>query len=184
METYEIIMAMLGTAGLTALSTGYVFKSFLENGIEASISSAYKKQSEEHKHQLKNSEKVFEYKLEASKILYKILRDIQPKQSHPRLDWSDVCEEIVSRFSKHEATLDEFLCEYQATLSPAVLKRLRRAVISCADGQFELYWDLKAQDPKHTKTAIDKANELYESLNEAVDMLRNEVHVMISTQSN
>ncbi len=173
-------MAVLGTAGFTSVGTAFVLKTFLETGIKESIGSVYKKQLEDHKFLLKNSEKVFQFKLDASKNLYKIFHEILPKRSHPDMDWDEVSEEIAASFSEHEDALDKFLCEYQSTLSPEILRRIRDAINACSDGRFEFYWDSSAQDAVCTSTAKEKASELYDALNEAVEMLRKEVHDMIS----
>ena len=180
MSTTEIIMTVLSTAGFTAVITGLVLKIFLETGIKEFIGSVYKKQLEDHKFLLKNSEKVFQFKLDASKSLYKIFHEMQPKVSHPDMDWAEACEVIAASFSQHEDKLDEFLCEYQSTLSPVILERVRNAINACSNGKFEFYWDSSAQDAVFTKTAREKASELYEALSEAVEMLRKEVHDMIS----
>jgi len=63
METSEIIMFILGASGFTAVGTAFILKVFLEVGIKESIGSVYKKQLEDHKFLLKNSEIVFKYKL-------------------------------------------------------------------------------------------------------------------------
>ncbi len=76
--------------------------------------------------------------------------------------------------------LNNFLCEYQSTLSPKILQRVRHAISACSDGQFEFYWDSLRHDAICTNTAKEKANELFEALDEAVEMLRKEVHEMIS----
>lgn len=180
MSTTEIIMAVLGATGFTSISTVYVLKIFLETGIKEAIGSAYKKQLEEHKFLLKNSEKVFQFKLDASKSLYKIYHNMLPKRTHPDMDWDDAIEAIASSFSQHENKLDDFLCEYQSTLSPQILSRVRRAINACSDGRFEFYWDSSALDAVCTDSAKEKASELYYALNEAVEMLREEVHNMIS----
>ena len=79
MSTNEIIMAVLSTAGFTSVGTALVLKTFLETGIKESIGSVYKKQLEDHKFLLKNSEKVFQFKLDASRSLYKIFHEILPR---------------------------------------------------------------------------------------------------------
>ncbi|QEM69517.1 hypothetical protein FO488_16030 [Geobacter sp. FeAm09] len=180
MSTYEITMSVLGVGGFTGLSMAFVLNTLLKNGIKESISSVYKKQLEDHKFLLKNSEKVFQYKLDASKYLYKILRDIIPKRSYPDMDWDEACEAIALGFSAHEKALNDFLCEYQSTLSDEILKRIRSAISACSDGQFEFYWDSEQQEPIANKTAKEKATELYDALDGAVEMLRKEVHEMIS----
>lgn len=180
MDTPEIIMTILGAGGFTALSTAFVLKTFIEAGIKESIGNVYKMQLENHKFLLKNSEKVFQYKLDASKNLYKILHDIIPKRSHLDMDWDEASEVIASSFSAHEDALDKFLCEYQSTLSPKILQRVRNAISACSDGQFEFYWDSSRRDAIYTNTAKEKAGELYDALNEAVEILRKEVHEMIS----
>lgn len=180
MSAAEIIMVVLSSAGFTAVGTAFVLKTFLETGIKESIGSVYKKQLEDHKFLLKNSEKVFQFKLDASKSLYRIFHEILPKRTHPDMDWDEASEEIASSFSQHEDQLDKFLCEYQSTLSPEILERVRSAITACSDGRFEFYWDSTAQDAKCTDTAREKASELYKALNEAVEMLRKEVHNMIS----
>jgi hypothetical protein len=180
MSTNEIIMAVLSTAGFTSVGTALVLKTFLETGIKESIGSVYKKQLEDHKFLLKNSEKVFQFKLDASRSLYKIFHEILPKKSHPDMDWGDVSEDIASSFSQYEDKLDNFLCEYQSTLSQEILIRIQRAITACSDGRFEFYFDSSAHDVVCTNTAREKAAELYDALDEAVEMLRKEVHDMIS----
>ncbi|MGV8887994.1 MAG: hypothetical protein ACOH2P_08080 [Pseudomonas sp.] len=180
MVTSEIIMVVLSAAGFTAVGTAFVLKIFLETGIKESIGGVYKRQLENHKFLLKNSEKVFQFKLDASKALYKIFHDIVPKRSHPDMDWDEASEEIALSFSKHEEALDEFLCEYQSTLSPKILERVRDAISACSDGRFEYYWDSVKQDAACNETAKEKASELYKVLFEAVELLRKEVHDMIS----
>jgi hypothetical protein len=173
-------MTALSAAGITSIGTAFVLKTFLETGIKESIGSVYKKQLEDHKFLLKNSEKVFQFKLDASKSLYKIFHEMLPKRSHPDMDWYEASEDIASSFRKHEDKLDNFLCEYQSTLSPEILTRVRSAINACSDGRFEFYWDSAAQNAVCTDTAREKAEELYNALNEAVEMLRKEVHDMIS----
>lgn len=168
------------TRNLALVSIVFVLKTFLETGIKESIGNVYKKQLEDHKFFLKNSEKVFQFKLDASKSLYKIFHEMLPKRSHPEMDWEEARVEIASSFSQHEDKLDEFLCEYQSTLSPAILQRVRNAISACSDGRFAFYWDSFEQDAVCSNTAIEKASELHEALNEAVEMLRKEVHDMIS----
>ncbi len=180
MSTTEIIMAVLSTAGFTAAGTVWVLKTFLETALKESIGSVYKKQLEDHKFLLKNSEKVFQFKLDASKSLYRIFHEMLPKRSHPDMDWDEACEEIAASFSRHEDKLDDFLCEYQSTLSPEILERVRNSISACSDGRFEFYWDSPAQDALCTNTAKEKASKIYGALNEAVEMLRKEVHDMIS----
>ena len=184
MNNTEIILAILSTGGFTAISTTFVLKTFLETGIKESIGSVYKTQLENHKFLLKNSEKVFQYKLDASKNLYEILHIIIPKKSYPDMDWDDASEIIANSFSKHEDALDKFLCEYQSTLSPEILKRIRQAISACSEGNFEFYWNSSSADAMPNETAKKKAGELYDALNEAVEMLRIEVHEMISVPSN
>ena len=173
-------MTILGITGLTAIGTGFVLKTVLEIGIKESIGGIYERRLEDHKFLLKNSEKVFQFKLDASKSLYRIFHEMLPKRSHPDMDWDDASEEIAASFSQHEDKLDYFLCEYQSTLSPAILDRVRKAINACSDGRFEFYWDASAEDAVCTNTAREKASELYKALNEAVEMLRKEVHDMIS----
>ena len=180
MKTPEIIMTVLSTSVVTGGIVGFIVKTVLETGIRESIGSVYKKQLEDHKFRLKNSETVFKYKLNASKSLYKILHDILPKNPYPGMEWDDACEEIASSFSKHQVALNEFLCEYQSTLSFEILKRVRKATVACADGNYEFYWDQQIQNEVCTDSAKEKANELYEALQVAVEMLREEVHEMIS----
>jgi hypothetical protein len=183
MEAYEIIMSILGAASFSAVGTAFVLKVFLEAGIKESISSVYKKQLEDHKFLLKNSEIVFKYKLDSSKSLYTILHSILPKKSYPDMDWDEACEEIASSFSKHEKALDKFLCDYQSTLSSQVLTRVKKAISACSDGQFEFYWDSSISDAVCTGTARENANELYKALSEAVELIRKEVHEMISVKN-
>ena len=183
MDTSQIIMSILGAAGFTSVGTALVLKIFLETGIKESIASVYKKQLEDHKFLLKNSEIVFKYKLDASKKLYEVLHSILPKRSHPDMDWDEACEEIASSFSRHENALDDFLCEYQATLSKEILTRVKNAISACSDGQFEFYWDATINHALPTNNAKDNANELYNALNEAVELLRIEVNDMVTKQS-
>jgi len=180
MSTAEIIISVLSTAGCTSVGTAWVLKTFLETGIKESIGSVYKKQLEDHKFLLKNSEKVFQFKLDASKSLYKIFHEMLPKKSYPEMDWDDVSQDIASSFRQHEDKLDNFLCEYQSTLSPEILIRIQSAINACSDGKFEFYFNSSASDVVCTDTAKDKAVELYDALEEAVEMLRKEVHDMIS----
>ena len=179
MNTTEVIMAILSTAGFTAVGTAFVLKTFLETGIKESIGSVYKKQLEDHKFLLKNSEKVFQFKLDASKCLYKIFHEMIPRKSHPDMDWGEVSEAIASSFREHEGALDSFLCEYQATLSQEILDRIQSAITACSDGKFEFYMDSSAHDVVCTNTAREKASELYNALEEAIELLRKEVHEMI-----
>jgi len=179
-EAFETILTILGMVGFASVSMGFVLKTYLTTGIKESIGSIYKKKLEEHKFLLKNSEKIFEYKLNASKALYKILHDILPKRNNPEMEWSEACEEIASSFSAHEKALDEFLCNYQSTLSDEILERVKRAVSACSDGGFEFYWSSSMDEPACSETGKDKADELYNALSEAVDLLRKEVNEMIS----
>lgn len=180
MTAIESVMSVLSTAVFTAFGTTLVLRAFLETSIKEYIGSVYKKQLEDHKFLLKNSEKVFQFKLDASKSLYRIFHEMLPRRSHPDMGWDEACEEIAASFRKHEDALDEFLCEYQSTLSAEILKRVRNAINSCSDGRFEFYWDSSAQDAVCSDTAREKASELYKALFEAVEMLRKEVHGMIS----
>ncbi len=77
METTDLVMTILGVGGFTGVSTWLVLKIFIETGIKESIGSVYKKQLEDHKFILKNSEKIFQFKLDASKSLYTILHEIK-----------------------------------------------------------------------------------------------------------
>lgn len=176
MNTSEIILTILGTGGFTTIAV----KTFLETTIKESIGTAYKKQLEEHKFLLKNSEKVFQYKLDASKSLYKVLHEITPKKSNPDMDFYEACEEIASSFLSHENALDDFLCEYQATLSPEILQRVHAAVAACSDGRFEFYFDSSVDDIVCSSYGIAKAELLYKVISEAVEILRAEVYEMIT----
>jgi hypothetical protein len=179
METSEVIMTVLGAAGFTGVSTGFVLKVFLEAGIKESIGGVYKKQLEDRKSLLKNSEKIFQYKLDASKRLYKILHELLPKRTNPDMDSYEAYGAIAGSFSSHEDALDDFLCDYQATLSPAILERVRKAVNACSDGKIDFNFDSSTQGTICSDAAIEKAEELNKSLLEAVEMLRKEVHQMI-----
>jgi len=180
MTSSEIVLAVLSSAGFGAVGMSFILKVFLENGIKQSVGAVYKRQLENHKFLLKNSEKVFQFKLDASKALYRVFHNIMPKKTHPDMEWDEASEEIALSFGKHEDALDEFLCEYQSTLSPGILERIRKAINACSDGRFEYYWDSVAEDVSCNETAKEKATELYEALKEAVELLREEVHEMIS----
>ncbi len=181
MTTTEIVMTILGVGGFTGVSMAFVLKQFLKTSIKESIGSIYKKQLETHKFLLKNSEKVFQYKLDASKALFKIFYEIAPERTTPDMDIHDAFEQIASSFPSHEKALDEFLCEYQATLSPKILERVRSAISACSDGKFEYYWDNRNDEPVTSRTAIQKAEELYQALSDATEELREELHEMISS---
>ncbi len=180
MNASEIILTILGTGSFTTIAV----KTFLETTIRESVGNTYKKQLEDHKFLLKNSEKVFQYKLDASKSLYRILHKISPKQSTPEMDFHEACEEIASSFSNHENMLDDFLCEYQATLSPEILNKIRAAITACSNGKFGFDWDSSSEDVVCTRTAIENAELLYTAVYEAVEMLREEVHDMITFPKN
>lgn len=173
MEFLEIVTA----AGFSAVGVGAFVKIGLETGIKEAVSNVYRKELEEHKFLLKNSEAVFNFKLEASKALYKIYLGILPKRDDPSMDWEEACTQISSSFSSHETALNEFLSEYQATLTDETLKRVKKAVSACSDGRCNFYWD----DPQYEANSYEKANELFKSVEEAVEILRKEVHEMIST---
>ena len=100
------------------------------------------------------------------------------------MQWDEASEVIAASFSNHENVLDEFLCEYQSTLSPEILMRVRNAISACSAGSFEFYWNSSLHDAVPNDTAKKKAGELYDALNEAVEMLRKEVHEMISVPHN
>ncbi|KGR32635.1 hypothetical protein OA39_05000 [Vibrio campbellii] len=173
MEFLEILSA----AGFSAAGVGAIVKLGLETDIKEAISNVYRKELEEHKFLLKNSEAVFNFKLEASKALYKIYLNILPKREHPDMDWEEACIQISSSFEIYEKELNEFLCEYQATLTDDILKRIKKAISACSDGSYAFYWDA----PQFDTNSYEKANELFDSIQEAVEILRREVHEMIST---
>ncbi|PQJ84543.1 hypothetical protein [Aliivibrio sifiae] len=183
MEIAENIFTILGAMGFTSVGTAFMLKTFIQTGIKESISNIYKKELEVHKFYLKNSEMVFKYKLEASKKLYKIRQSIIPKITNSDMDWDDAKEEIASSFEVYEKALDEFLCEYQATLSADVLKRICDAVSACSKGQFGYYWKPYDSSPTCTQSAKDNASELLEAIDEAAELLRKEVHSLISVPS-
>lgn len=99
------------------------------------------------------------------------------------MDWDLACEEIANNFSLHEKQFNRFLCKYQATLSDEILKRVRQAIRACSDGRFCFYWHSGMEEPIGNDDAIKNADELFEAINEANEMLRKEVHEMISVPS-
>ncbi|WP_102418342.1 hypothetical protein [Vibrio cyclitrophicus] len=173
MELWEVFTA----AGVSAAGVGAFVKVGLETGIKEAVSNVYRKELEEHKFLLKNSEAVFNFKLDASKALYKIYLAILPTRNDPEMGWEEACIQISSSFSTHETALNEFLSEYQATLTDETLKRIKKAVSACSDGRCNFYWD----DSQFDANSYEKANELFKSVEEAVEILRKEVHEMIST---
>lgn len=150
----------------------------LHFSIQNSIDNFYKKQLESHKSALKNSEKIFNYKLKASVELYKIIHQMMPEKNHPDMDWSEACELIAQSFHLHEKALDNFLCKYQAALSENVFIRIKKAVYKCSEGRFEFDWDSSTENAIVTSKGIHKAEELCKSLDEAMNMLRQELRAM------
>ena len=59
-------------------------------------------------------------------------------------------------------------CDFQATLSPESLERVRKAISACSDGRFEFHWNSEQQEPEVTTTGMEKADELINALAEAV----------------
>ncbi len=180
MEIPDNFMSVLGTVSVASVSMTYVLKKYLGTAIEKSVASVYERQLENHKFLLKNSEKVFEYKLNATKVLYKILNDMVPKKTHPEMGWDEACDGIAESFEKHEDVLGNFLCDYQATLSTESLDKVKRAINLCSQGKFSFKWDGDMERELPTYSSLDNANKLFDVLNETVEILRNEVHDLIS----
>lgn len=173
------IIETLLTTSAAGISIGFILKIFLETGIKEALSQVYKKDLENYKFYLKNSEKVFEFKLNASKEMYKLSRDIKPEKSHPDMDWHEACEQIAYDFSAYEKKLNNFMCEYHATLSEDIYERIHKAISACAIGNSGVTIASTDQPPICNETATQKASELFDALQEAVDMLRKEVQDMI-----
>jgi hypothetical protein len=168
----------------TTVASGLVFlciKTFLTTGIKESVAAVYKQQLEVHKFRLSNSEKVFQFKLDASQRLCRLYHNILPEQTHPDQEFDEVIPHIADCFDQHEAELVDFLCEYQATLSNDVLHKIRTAISACSDGKFGFYWtDDKTGGPTCTPEAGEMATVLVKTIREATESLRKEVHEMIT----
>ncbi|MGL1902540.1 MAG: hypothetical protein OCC49_10420 [Fibrobacterales bacterium] len=180
MSNAEIIMAILGAAGLSGVSMSFVIKTFLSTAIKETITTVYKKQLENHKFLLKNSETVFEYKLNAAKKLYVIYQKMVPEKVFEHMEWEDVLEDIAHSFSKYHSELEEFLAEFQVFLSDTSLENIRGAILTCSDGKFTFEWDKAIKRDLVTYDSKDAANKLFETIKGTVEELRKEVNELIS----
>ena len=171
---------LFGIIALTITGSGIFWKVLIENGIKESINTFFQKKLEDYKFILKNSEKVFQFKLDASKELFKIAQDIIPEKTHPDMDWSEACEQITLNYGWLEESLNKFLCEYHATLSPNLYERIQNARKSCFIVKSGVTIDSLDQPPRFNSDAIENAGKLFDIINEAVDVLRIEVQAMIA----
>jgi hypothetical protein len=95
------------------------------------------------------------------------------------MDWYEACEEMAHSFSQHADDLDEFLCSYEAVLPNNVLKALEVAVSLATDGTFQFDWNSQEGLPDASREAIKTAEQLYETVRDAVSALQAAVDAQV-----
>lgn len=144
------------------------------------IKGSVQKDLELLKASLSRHDHVFKYKLDAYKELNKIWYELVPKKTSPDMDFDEACEIIGREFSKHEDSLISFLSDFAPALSNEVLSKITSALFAASEGQFEYYWD-NSEDTYNLKTeGINSAKEVYESLEQALKILKLEIDELIS----
>jgi len=137
---------------------------------------------EQLKASLSRHDHIFKYKLEAFKELNKIWFKLVPKKTSPDMDFDDACEIIGKDFSKHEDDLIDYLSEYAPALSKEVSKKLTTAMFAASEGQFEYYWHNDANTYDLNTEGMQSAQDLYNSLDTALKILRKEIDDLISSK--
>ena len=175
--TFENIMAILGTAGFTAVGGSFLINTLVGKGIESAIKLNFDKHLEAYKSELtreierlklslKNSETFFSRQLSALTELRKMSRSMLPRKRTPDMDFFEACWEVATAFSKHADDLDEFLYKHSPVLPTEILKQVEKAAILANEGSFEFYLD-DSNEPHVTEKGVEMAEQLYELVRDA-----------------
>ncbi|PTU29128.1 hypothetical protein [Stenotrophobium rhamnosiphilum] len=125
---------------------------------------------------LKKSEFIFQKEYEAASALVALIRAIQPRYSHPDMDWHEACDDIALEFGPIEKKLENFLATHGAALSEKARDLLARTIGRAAEGKFD------AVGPDQvSQEANAQAEHLFEELQELEKMLVARVHEQAST---
>lgn len=174
---FENIMAILGTAGFTAIGASFLIKILVGKGIESAIKHNFDKHLEAYKSELtkgierlkfslKNSETFFSRQLSALTELRKMSRSMLPRKRRPDMDFYEACWEVATEFSKHADSLDEFLYQHEPVLPTEILKQVEKAAVLANEGSFEFYLN-DSNEPVVTEKGIEMAEQLYDLVRDA-----------------
>ena len=177
-EIFKISAAILGSLGGGVLIVGAFTKWLGDLWAKRLIQNEKKKLDEEmesYKIKLKKSEFLFQKEFEAASELVALIRSFLPTYNHPQMDWYEACDEIAHDFKKVELKLDEYLSKHGAVLNENVVDLISSCIAIAGENKFEI------TSPEVPKVANDAANDLYEKLKEAEQIVLKQVHLQSST---
>jgi hypothetical protein len=130
--------------------------------------------TESYKIKLKKSEFLFEKEFAAASEFVAFVERILPRRHYPEMEWSDACDWIAMDFEKIEQRLDDYLASHGAVLSKEVIDHIGKCRNTADEGKFDVRGGEVGSD------ANKAANELYDELQKAKEMLLSQVHTQIS----
>lgn len=161
--------------GFASVGGYFLVQTLVKAGIEKAVEHNFSKKLENQKTSLKKSEVYFSLQLDALSKLRTLFRKLLPRRRHPDMDWHEACEDIAGGFSKHEDTMVEFLCRYEAVLPKEVASEVKSAISVASDGRFQFVWNSERGDAEPTREAIESAEVLYQHLEKAIGLLQSHV---------
>jgi hypothetical protein len=106
------------------------------------------KETETHKLNLRKREILFQKEIEAVSAFIALHRTIEPKYSHPDMDWDEAMTDVAEDFANIERKLRNYVAEYGAALSQQNRIEIDTCMVLASNHKFA---------DREGRTAIDKA---------------------------
>ena len=129
-------------------------------------------EAEKHRVKLKKSEFIFQKEYEAASALVSMIRDIDPKNTIPDMDWDVACDHAAMNFGDIENTILSYLKVHGAGLPQGVKDNLTFCYGAASTNKFEA-------SPEVSDNANKAANDLLKTLvvaeNEMIQHIREQI---------
>ena len=145
-----------------------------------SIDHTFSKRLENHKTQLakdleklksllKNTELIFQKKLDALTSLIKLSYDVLPEKYHPDMEWDEACDEIAINFEKIGKEIEGILTSFEPVMPNNVTKLLNESLTICTNGKFEVTNDVSEEGNK-------MADKLFSKIQQSIKLFKNNLN--------
>jgi hypothetical protein len=140
-------LGLFGGASVVAIAlAAFISKTVADRSIERHkadlgreterLKSELAKETETHKLNLKKREILYQKEIEAASAFIALHRSIEPKYSHPGMEWEDALHRIVEDFGDIEDKLRSYISAYGAALSAENRFQIDNCIQSASNYRF------------------------------------------------
>ena len=185
-EVWDLLLKAVGLFGgvgaITIAAAAYASKLMADRSIEShkaelgreteKLKGELAKETETHKLNLKKREILFQKEIDAASAFIALHRTIEPKYSHPDMDWDEAMADVAADFASIERKLREYVAAYGAALSQKNRTEIDTCMTLAASHKFADREGGSALD-KASVTAHDILTSLKDIEQRFLDELRN-----------